>query len=71
MVSPLGGDKWLVKNVFVIESVIQKNNNNTKKRSDKKKMLIHPEMKQVKYLSESLNHSFKPIFNFNITNLCS
>ncbi len=38
--SPLGGDKWLLKNVFVIESFIQE---------IRSKMLIHPVMKQVKY----------------------
>ncbi len=49
-----------VKNVFVIESFIQEICS---------KMLIHPVMKQVKYLSESLNHSIKPIFHhFNIKN---
>ncbi len=41
IVSPLGGDKWLLKNVFVIESFIQESRSKT---------LIHPVMKQVKYL---------------------
>ncbi len=37
--APLGGDKWLLKNVFVIESFIR----------DLFKTLIHPLMKQVRY----------------------
>ncbi len=39
IISPLGGDKWLLKNVFVIESFIR----------DSFKTLIHPLMKQVRY----------------------
>ncbi len=41
IVSPVGGDWWLLKNVFVIESFIQEIYT---------KIVIHSAMEQVKYL---------------------